>query len=291
MTIHLHLGAHKTGSTHLQAVMRKNRHRLREAGTVYAPPDQLRDLIGPAQRAAAAVAPLPSLRAMSAARALARLADGAPKLLIAADENGLGHCGDMIRARRLYPEARARLGLWHRAARARDLTCFLAIRDYAAFFASVHIQSVRDGPLAEMKKEDRIGLAALPRRWPDLVAEIRRALPGARLVMWEFDDYEALRETVARRLSGQEGLKPVLRRSMQTPSIAAWAALQVVAAGREDRRVPKDVFRAVMADHPVTTNNPRYAPWATAEAARMTVAYHEDVAALRADAGIEFLTP
>lgn len=271
--------------------MRKNRDTLRSAGVIYAGPDEMRAMVGAAQRAAAEMAPLPSVRAMLAARQLRKRADHAPSLLIAADENGMGHCTDMMATHVLYPDAAIRLRVWRRAMRAHPITCFLAIRDYGAFFSGVHIQSMRDRAIVELGDHDRTQLARLPRRWPDLVADIKATLPAAHLVIWRFEDYQALRGRLADRITATEGLRAVERKSMQTPSLAAMATLRAVAANNEDGHVPKATFLSVVKNHPVTADNPRYHPWSAAEAAAMTAAYGEDVAHLRADPAVEFLVP
>ncbi len=289
MTIHLHLGAHKTASTHLQAVMRKNNGKLIAAGVHYADPSSLRDRLGPAQRAAEVLAPLPSLRAIIAALRMRRQVAAAPRLFIAADENTLGHCTDMMDAAALYPAARIRLSLWQRIAARRPITCFLAVRDYPEFFSGVHVQSIRDNLFTALGPDDTAALTALPRRWPDLVADIRAALPSARIVLWQYEDYKRLKGRIADRLTGIEGLRAVERRSMQTPSRTAMVALQSLAAAHRDGRVPRDAFARIVQDHPIGPGNPRYTPWTADQIAAMRAAYADDIARLRADPAVEFL--
>lgn len=291
MTIHLHLGAHKTASTHLQAVMRKNAAQLTAAGVHYADPASLRALLGAGQRAAEAMAPLPSLRTTIAKQRLRRLTTGSPGLLIAADENTLGHCAHMVEAGMLYPSARQRLSLWRPISRRRDVICFLAIRDYPEFFSGVHVQSIRDNVFQPLTATAMERLAALPRRWPDLIADIRRTLPRARIVIWRFEDYKPLRAQLADRITGVSGLRAVERKSMQTPSRDAMAALSALASANPDGRIGRGAFEQVLRDHPIASGNPRYAPWSSDQMTAMRATYAEDIAALAADPTVEFLRP
>lgn len=215
-----------------------------------------------------------------------------PGRAVASDENCLGRLGDMMAAGRLYPHARAGVARWA-AAMAKgggreEARVYLAIRDYAAFFAACHAQSLRGGAPAPLSGGARAALAALPRRWPDVVADIRRALPGARLTLWRFEDHGALAPRLLALMSGMEGLTPVNRRPMATPGAAAMAAIFAAAAARPDRRLPKEAFDELAAAH---AGAPPYRPFETAEAAAMAAAYEADLATLRADPGLTFLSP
>ncbi|MEO0362077.1 MAG: hypothetical protein AAF322_13260, partial [Pseudomonadota bacterium] len=103
MPLHLHLGAHKTGSTHLQATLRRDRAALEADGLRLVPPEQAR-----AGRGGLA-------GRLVAGRRLARLTAG-EGLTLASDENTLGLCAEIVAAGALYPDARARIALWSRAA-------------------------------------------------------------------------------------------------------------------------------------------------------------------------------
>ncbi|MEL6793185.1 MAG: hypothetical protein AAFP78_07010 [Pseudomonadota bacterium] len=286
MTIHLHLGAHKTASTHIQAVLRKNAARLAGEGVRVVAPSEVRGLIGRGQRAAAEMAPIPSLRAALAARRLRRFLEGDERIAVS-DENALGLTGEIIAAGALYPHAAARLRLWRSAAGARPLAVYFAVRDYAPFFAGAHAQSIRGGAMIPLEPAQIARLAALPRRWPDVIADIRRALPAARMTLWRFEDYAALQAEILRRMTGAGDLEPRRKRPMATPSAPAMEALFAAAATRPGRRIPKDEFERAGA----ATAGPRYMPFGEADQTRLATAYEEDVARFRTDPGIEFLVP
>ncbi|MEM7524680.1 MAG: hypothetical protein AAF360_13155 [Pseudomonadota bacterium] len=289
MNVHLHLGAHKTASTHMQATLRKNRDRLTAAGVSLISPDEVRALAGGGQEAAARMRPLPSLRAGAAAQRLrARLderAGGGP--VVAADENSLGRCAEVIARRALYPTAAARLAVW-RPALAAEATVFLAIRSYADFFAGAHAQAARGGAAAALSPYALAALAALPRRWTDVVADIRSVAPRAHLVIWAYEDYPALDRSLMTRLTGLSGLDAVNRRPMATPRAPAMEAIFARAATRPGQEISAQAFDELAAAAP--KDAPRYDPFSPTARKAMEAAYAEDLDRLRADPGVETLS-
>lgn len=132
MTLHLHIGAHKTATTHLQATLIKHREQLTEAGVQFERPNHIRSLIGSGRRAAAQSRIFPSVRAGLAVQRLARIDAGKDRLVLS-DENSLGQCIEIYDRERLYPTVRHRMKIWRRLAAQRDTTIYLSIRNYADF--------------------------------------------------------------------------------------------------------------------------------------------------------------
>lgn len=285
MTFHLHVGAHKTASTHLQATLQKNRAVLAEAGIAWHRPDDVRALVKTDQGASARMGALPSLRRFRAMQRLAQLDANADRI-VASDENSFGRCAEIFRSRALYPTAYDRMRLWRKLSSHRSATVYLAIRDYSRFFSGAYIQAIRNAAFFEPSKADRTALVDAARGWLDVVADVRRALPNARIIVWRYEDYEAVRDDLILRLTGH-ALAPVRRRPMATPSAAAFA---VAAAARKPGEVlsVQGLTSATQA-HPVTTDNPRFSLWAADEAQRLSARYREDVERLRTDLGEDFL--
>lgn len=283
MTIHLHLGAHKTASTHIQASLRRAKPRLEAAGVRVALPDELREIVGGAGRRAARGPVSRALLTKAARRDLAAIA-GAP-LTIASDENAIGSCVEIVRSGVLYPTAAGRLSLWRDLTERDETTMFLALRAYPAFFAAAHAQAVRArGPVA-IRADARKRILAPPRRWPDLVADLRAALPAARLKIWAFEDHAALSTTLLAELTGRDDVRPVKRRSMRTPSRDAMRALMTPSRRGGSRNVA-----ALLEAHPITPDNPRYSPFSREETDALLRLYAEDLMRLQDDQSLTFLS-
>lgn len=283
MTLHLHIGAHKTATTHLQATFIRHRALLAEAGVQFERPDELRALIGSGRRAAAKMGALPSLRRARAMRRLARLDSGAGRLLIS-DENSLGRCAEIFETKRLYPTAGRQLKIWRRLAGARGAHIYLCVRDYGPFFSGAYVQSIRAAAIHNPDEGDLAALAGLARRWTDVVKDLREALPGARIIAWAFEDYDRLRPRLLEMMTGQV-LDPVRRRPMETPSHAA------VDAYREERPATAKRLERLALDYPISADNPKFTLWSPTQQAALSDAYQDDLAALSRDLGEDFLRP
>lgn len=281
MTFHLHVGAHKTASTHLQAILRRNGARLEAAGARVILPDEARMLTTQLRRPLGA-----PLRALAARRRLAELLRGADRAL-ASDQDAMGRCDEMIARAALYPAARARLRLWRRAAKGRETTVWLSIRAYAPFLSGVHAQALTGRQAAPLPPHVRARLAALPRRWPDVVGDIRAVLPEARLIVWDCAGYAALRPRILAEMTGGVGLEPVNRRPMATPSGAAMAAIFAAPAAL----LTREALDAAGQARPIGPGAPRYDPWSETERAAMDAAWAEDRERVAALPGVEMLEP
>lgn len=283
MTFHLHIGAHKTATTHLQATLIKHRDALADAGVQFERPDDIRSVIGPGRRAAAQMGPIPSFRRAGASRRLARLDQGRDRLVLS-DENSLGLCPELFQRELLYPTAYRRLTVWRRLAAQRETVVYLCVRNYAAFFSSAYVQTIRKKSIIAPDADSLVAMTRMPRRWGDVIHDVRRALPDARLKVWAFEDHFDLLPSLLQEQTGLD-LTPVRRRPMATPSVEAVAAFRIVS---RRRRRPLDQLAK---EHPITDENPKFSLWTEAQSAALTEMYEEDVAGLRRDLGEEFLRP
>ncbi|MDG1970324.1 MAG: hypothetical protein P8I56_04995 [Paracoccaceae bacterium] len=283
MTLHLHIGAHKTATTHLQATLIKHREQLTEAGVQYERPDHIRSLIGSGRRAAAQSRIVPSVRAGLAGQRLARIDAGKDRLVLS-DENSLGQCIEIFDRERLYPTVRHRMKIWRRLAAQRDTTIYLSIRNYADFFSGAYVQSIRKAAIYRPDADSLAALARMPRRWPDVIADIRHALPDVRAKIWAYEDYEALSPRLLLETTGMV-LKPVQRRPMATPSIKTVSAFQAASKPAEQ------TLDQIAQIHPISEQNPKFSLWSATQTDELSAMYRDDVTRLRNDLGEDFLRP
>lgn len=283
MTLHLHIGAHKTATTHLQATLIKHRAVLAEAGVQLERPDDIRAVIGSGRRAAVQMGPIPSFRLAGASRRLAKLDLGLERLVIS-DENCLGLCPELFQREMLYPTAFRRMTVWRQLARQRPTVVYMCIRNYATFFSGAFVQTIRNKTVFKPDPDSLAAIAEMPRRWGDVIADIRRALPEARLRVWDFEDHQALLPALLFEKTGLD-LQPVRRRPMATPSADA------ITAFRKIRRMRRPPLEQLAKRHPITDQNPKFSLWTAAQNAALTEMYQADEAALRRDLGEDFLRP
>ena len=208
MALTIHLGAHKTASTHLQYSLRLAQPALMRGGVFYADPTQLRH----------PGLPLTDALATDEARYLdvvtARLAQARavyPELLLS-EENILGG----TRSGRIcgpngfvYPMAVARVRRTIELAGGGPATLFLSVRDPAHFYVSAFALQMTYGAEVEFetyladRDPTRIG-------WVGLVRRLASIAGVARVVVWRYEDYAALRPRLLARLlpPGTAGLVP-----------------------------------------------------------------------------------
>jgi len=290
-TLALHLGAHKTATTMIQREFGTRRRELLRLGTGYLGPDDLRDVPG-------LVFPKPEMSASRMAEVQARTAGLLETLppgalgqtrsrLLVSEENILGTPRLMLRHATLYPGLRARLGALPAAWNGTETEVFLSIRDYAGFFASCHSTIAQQGVWVPFGAPQRADLARMPRRWPDVVADIRAALPRARLTVWRYEDLHDVGQRVVDAMTGGAfEVDFASRGAMASLSAEAMARIEAEASQRDDRKLPRDLVRRIRKDH---ADGPRYAPWDAETRDLLSQAYDEDCDAIRTTSGVTLL--
>ncbi|ROU02673.1 hypothetical protein [Histidinibacterium lentulum] len=200
----VHLGAHKTASTHFQKGLRRGGEAFVAAGAaLYTPPElrrageKLKDRLG-----------LSFVRGGRrkdwSPEMLARTARGHGRLVLS-EENILGQMsGTAGRPEaRLYPQAGARVAALSEAVAPLPLMLFLTIREPAGFLASAWSQSLYGGYGESFETfAGRIPLEGVD--WCGLVECLLAAPRVAGVTVWRKEDYPAVAVAAANALAGAE---------------------------------------------------------------------------------------
>lgn len=286
-TVVLHLGAHKTATTHLQQSLA-----VADLPGV--------SLIGPPQLRGAGQTiperfgfPLDAARAGGAGvdvpRVLADLAQGAARMVLS-DENFAGKLQTgwgrvPMPVYKTAPKRLARLADTIAAAGGPGIDLYLAIRDPAHYLASVYSQVLYGRrlvrPEAFAAKNDPAGID-----WADYVVRLM-AVPGLRTItVWRFEDYPRLFPDITERMTGIAGIDPVAAKSQQRLSQAALDALmQARAMGLTARAA--DAAR----EHPVGPDRPPLSLFDAASRAASQASYAAQWARIAAMPGVTSLQP
>ena len=183
--IDLHLGAHKTASTHLQKCLRVALDGAQNA--CFLGPSEMRTAPFGFEALAARGPGDPA--GAEAAAALRRRIAGVPCVVIS-EENVLGtaHAPKMLREARFYPRADARLAHLVAGLGAARVRLHLAVRDPAGFLVSAYCQRLYAGqvlPFAAFLG----GLSPDRLRWSEMLGRLL-AVPGvAGVTLWRYEDY------------------------------------------------------------------------------------------------------
>ncbi len=195
LSFRLHLGAHRTGSTRLQAALDAHADLLaRRGAAVLTPPRPGKrggETIRAAARRAARVAasgflPKRLLERHKLTRTLARLLPDDARQVVISEENFLGDIFS-VDGSGFYDEARGMLGALVSALPGHVETVCLAIRPYDDFLVSSYAMTAvyrpLDPPLRRFS-ELKPALVAFRRGWPELVGDIAEVFGNARLEVW-----------------------------------------------------------------------------------------------------------
>ena len=284
--LRVHLGAHKTATTHLQKALHQHRAALGAADIDFLRPVELR----PALRAAAGWPALPWGAARRLGAAIDGLRSGAGTLAIS-EENLPGQIRDLF-DEVPYRHLGTRLAPLARLAGEAPLALFLAIRPFDPLWPSAHAEALRHYP-HDPDRIARLGRIARtrPPSWLDVVARLRRACPAARSASGATRTTRRTGRRSPRRLPRRDtGRIAEVTRPKRSMSPSAEGVRLAEAVGARDRRA---AVAAIFAAHPATAGAP-LAPFDADEAAALRRRYDEDVAGLRAAgpaAGLRLTSP
>jgi len=191
MDVILHLGAHRTATTSLQAWMVQNEDALGAAGIAVWGPQITRSglfagLVKRPEWLNAADEAVARASRTAIRFEIDRLAEAGMRALVVSDENLLGMMGQCLEQETLYPDAGARLRRVIAAFGPHLSRLALSIRRTDLWWVSVLADQRRRGrpPLA---RQGIVRLANHPRGWRRIVETLREAGQGREITVWPFE--------------------------------------------------------------------------------------------------------
>jgi len=283
--IALHIGAHKTATTHLQRSLVATQiagvtcigpRCLRGRGESL--PERFGFPLDPNKGGAAPRSPADELAAM---------AQGARRLVIS-EENFAGklHFGSGRLPRPIYPSARQRLDAFSQALQGTgaQLSLFLAVRDPVDYLTSVYGQILQSGQLfqpADFVRKNPVTCVD----WAEYVWRLLAVAGVGRVFVWRFEDYSALFSKITQSLVG-EVVPPVQDRPQARISQRALQALLDIGALIDD--VP---LKEAAAEFPVCQTNPPFEIYTCADHAQSSRQYRAQWDAIKTLPGVTALLP
>ncbi|MBE3640526.1 hypothetical protein [Mangrovicoccus algicola] len=276
----LHLGAHKTATTHLQDTLAAHRQALLARDIDYLPVAEARPVLRRNMRPEGLRRKFwsPPVR-MLMRRDLERLRRG-PATVLLSEEDLLGYTFDQL-GDPLYPRLPGLPLIRALGQGGAGLHLFLAVRSLDALIPSAYAQMIRALP-PEPGGFDavRARLDRQPPTWCDLVARLRDALPGAALTVWRYEDWRShWRALLDRYVGAPAGPYPELPPPASTLSPSPRAVAEAEAL---DRSLPMAArlreAEAIYARYPAGEAHGRFAPLEPALVARLREAYEADLA-------------
>ncbi|TRW95095.1 hypothetical protein FNJ84_17565 [Paracoccus sp. M683] len=248
MSVSIHVGAHKTATTHLTNCIDRIERQMIAAGTMFLGPESLRH--APLNLRALLNRPDANAEKQASGSAILRGLIDDHRNLVISEEQILGAIanGNLTdEAGRVYPKAGMRLRHLLDLIGTRDVTVFLACRSPADFLTSAFGEYLRhNGPL---RIEDFLGdFDPRALRWSELAERLMQESGAARMICWRYEDLAAIRPELLRSLLGPDlaAIVPDLPPTRLGLSDAAYRALLAQSEGdTATREMTGKVLRAM----------------------------------------------
>lgn len=280
MDVILHVGAHRTGSTTLQRTLLRNEDRLAANKVAFWGPRKTRShlfegLIKAADRVSDDVAEQGRMSSERIGTQLAQERAAGTRSLIVSEENMLGAVPACVLSGKLYPDAARRMARFRPAFAESCSRIGVSIRSYEQIWASMLSFAIkRSGRVPDLARiED---LVVQPRRWREVIRELRVVFPKAEILVWPFEGMVDVPHHLIPALTGRALPVPLdPARVVHNPSPDIATLRQIVAEGpcpQHQERLPQASARP-------------WRPFSEVQVARMRADYAEDIAWLRSEPG------
>ena len=277
----IHIGAHKTATTHLQETLAAIRPVLVERGVDFIPNPELRRS-GFAKALAHRLTwnRVPPLRGPMVRRVVARHLDplrAGPATLVLSEEKLIGG-SQQIFAEPIYPRMQRIIALLATLGRRAEVTLFLSIRSFDTQLPSAYVQELRYmPPIAGGFDNVKRRVLKRPPSWFELVRRIRAAAPGVPLRVWRQEDYRQNTAAILAALTGIGELGPLPEVDdpswTKSPSLEAIRAVEALPAMPEAER--REQARAIFRDD--DGEGARFRPFDPEERALLQARYAADL--------------
>lgn len=301
----VHGGVHKTATSHLQSILQRNAGKLRKQGVQYINHRHTRMNFtnlchenGYAKIGWADPENMPDESLHQRTREFFdKIGATAGNRIIISDENMSGHCGQCIRHGTIYRRQDALLPAFASSIHFPVREVYLAIRNYADFFASAFVEYLRSANSAKMVSEiemKRRVLSQLP-SWRTYLENVSVAFPSSKLVIWCHEDLGKLQRSIVTHITGSVIAFDDLadpKRTRVRPSASHRAVqelLDVIQTKGAEAALAQRV--EIQEKYPRGDTYPGYDPWSEHERAHLTRLYEQDVAQIKTMPGIRFLEP
>ncbi|MDG1737253.1 MAG: hypothetical protein P8L68_01060 [Paracoccaceae bacterium] len=291
IAVALHLGAHKTASTHLQKTLARNEKLLLDNGVRYFGPKYLRDPKHNFQDLFGLRPKGEPIAGRSGSEQITHLAKGERRVVLS-EENALGPVFNDQNSGVLYPQADLRLEKFVTAVAPFPVTLFLAVREPSRWIASLYAQRVAGGQLKTFD-EFMGGNQLEDLRWSNLVGRLRKVPGLGQIHLWRKEDYPEVSVPVFRRMLGWR-IGPLVERidGRVNEGLSSAALLQIIEWGENGRTGDIRAWvKEARERYILTSPSQNFNPWSDAEHAQSVESFNVDLETIGAWDDVELVKP
>lgn len=288
----IHIGAHKTATTHVQDILAALRPDLATQGLDIIPTDPLRAGLEQQFRRRRTLLAGTGVMSWMLQRYFAQFRLGQPVVVIS-EENLLGPAVDLL-ASTPYPRLEDRLRILASLRKSAPVQFYLSIRSFdrvlpGAYATAMRFNYFRPRPMDKL----RAGLHQNPPSWSAVIARIRAAAPDVPLRVWRQEDYAHHDRAILSEFLGTplDSLPDLPRpTSTMTPSAEAIAAAEKLSrdVSPEDWNAQVEALYRQM---PADQTHARYMPFDADDIALLKQRYAQDLQEIEAQWPGMLMTP
>lgn len=282
----IHLGAHKTATTYLQARLARSVGSLLEKGVYFVPVPELRKKVIHV-RDASPVNMIPGVREWRTADIFRKYLQEAEiskcERLIFSEENLLGSLKQFISTGLLYHSVGSRFGRVFKGIDERPVTALLAVRSYDTFMSAVWSQLIRQNGYQNMDEQTKARLLTVSRGWVEVVDDIIRSLPpGSELRIWRYEDLIELQNEIMSLFVGVNNVDSVeLVHESLLPSLTIQAMKRLENLHDQGKPTEPEDVKRVGKKFSKDKGFKTYSLWTDEERSLLVSKYEKDIAHIR----------
>lgn len=268
----LWLGAHKTGTTNLQARLQAMQPILKRHGIGYDPLESFRETH--TRPLLDRDAPLPRFSPPSA------------RTQLIFDENILGLVQNVCCPEGLYPEGAWRADEMADRLGLKDPHLVLGLRGFAEYLPSLYCETLKSIPFKPFRSFLRCPMEQLS--WQPLVAGLLRVFPNSAMTLYTAEWLRGHETQLLTHLLSLPASEIATGPNEERPGFSQ-QAIEAMEAGMEDGPIGPAEAKRLAAAHPRGPDRPGFDPWSAQEHADLAARWQSDMTKLRTWSRVKFV--